>query len=134
MRNIIAAVAVVTAIVIMAVTACAVKHETQPISANATADAGSFLAATLCTTGGFDCETAPVYTSNALARRSAAVQLRQKLITVEQATALLAKTDRVRSLLDQSTTACTQDNKTGKCTGSLTKAKDLLSQAQAASL
>lgn len=101
------------------------------LHARAQSSAGGFVAATLCTDHGFDCETAPVRTDLAVLERQTATALDRNEITVARAKAVYAGAGQVRTLLNLSRDSCAQDNKTGKCTKDEARARALLKQAKA---
>lgn len=117
--------AAVAALVMLA--ACA-KPVAQ-LSGAADGDDGMFAVGTVASIGSFEFKAAPLYTQLAIARHQAAVKLRHREISVDQAQAVQDAADKVRKLLDSALSTCAQDEKTGKCTKNPAAADALLVSA-----
>lgn len=100
-------------------------------SKNISVDSG-FAVATLSNAGSFEFGLASMFTGVAMKAHLAETALKAHKITAAQAQARHDQLAAVKKLLDASLAACSQDNKTGACTGDKVQAVALEKKAKIA--
>jgi hypothetical protein len=101
------------------------------ISLGASANSKLAVAGTLGTLGSFDWDEAPLRTHIGIVGEIVATKLLQQAITAKEAIAIRDQLLQAKSLLDQASAMCRQDDQTGRCRGNEGKARALLDQARA---
>lgn len=108
------------------------RHQHDATQLAASAEAGTFVTATLATLGSFEWDAAPLTNHAATSLHEVAVALKQQRISRDDAQKQVDEIDHAHDLIQQALTACAQNSRTGKCTKDEVAARALLDQARAA--
>lgn len=107
-----------------------IEQQAREINLASNAESQLVVVGSLATLGSFEWDVAPLRTHIGIAAKIIATRFKRGELTYDQATQVQVELLNAKSLLDQASAACDQNDHTGKCRGSEVKARSLLDSAR----